>query len=154
MYLSLFTIPSFKLFTLTLCPVSIEDKCYIKSRWHFVRDPSPGSVTVGRQGSTADIKKDCAQTFVKRLLRVLLVTADGHRSIPKICSINDPLCRMAESSGAERQSLAFSLLARRTQVGRSLGDREGNSFGVAVARCSPTSAEGEPVARTSIRSRF
>jgi len=27
-----------------LCPVFIEDKCYIISQWHFVRDPNFPSV--------------------------------------------------------------------------------------------------------------
>ena len=34
MYLSLFIID---VFTVTLCPVFIEDKCHILSQWHFVR---------------------------------------------------------------------------------------------------------------------
>jgi len=35
MHLSLFIID---VFTVTLCPVFIEDKCYVQSQRHFVRD--------------------------------------------------------------------------------------------------------------------
>jgi len=35
----------------TLYPVFIEDKCYIKSQWHFVRDPMETSDCRSRQGT-------------------------------------------------------------------------------------------------------